>query len=600
VTTANARVDLRATDSTGAAFRSLRANMSATQRAAVSLRSALAGIGAGISVAAVRQVVISVTNYGDALNKAGQKAGIGAEAISELAFAAKQSGVELGALSTSLRFMQRGLSEAASGTGEARVALAALGLSLRDLQGLSPDKQFELLADRISKVANPADKARAAMMLFGRAGADLIPLMEGGAESIRKLREQAQQVGQSFSQDQLNRLTAAKDSVSALKTAFSSFATVLVAEVAPALTDVFNKMAGIVPTSAKVLDQQIANAKAAIESFTRSRELQDGVFGRFQPWTNDPKLDAELKRLTDNLDALIEQRGKLANLEAQSKGAGALALPGFEAEEKATKAAKEVDPFISLRNAYKDILSEGQAALQAIETPAEKIRREFDEQRFALEKLAETYPAFADAAQEALTRAAVASQDQLDALGRIPPAIEAAQEQFSIMATFAEQAARNIQDAFAAFLFDPFKDGLRGMLKGFIDVIRQMVAQVASTSILRSLFSGLAGAGGGLGSFGASLLKGLEGRASGGPVSANKAYVVGENGPELLVGASGRIIPNGGGGGMTVAPVYNIDARGATQELVRALPGILAENNRRIVESMQQAMSRSGMRAPVF
>lgn len=38
-------------------------------------------------------------------------------------------------------------------------------------------------------------------------------------------------------------------------------------------------------------------------------------------------------------------------------------------------------------------------------------------------------------------------------------------------------------------------------------------------------------------------------RASGGPVKANSAYVVGENGPELFVpGANGQIIPNGGGG----------------------------------------------------
>lgn len=40
------------------------------------------------------------------------------------------------------------------------------------------------------------------------------------------------------------------------------------------------------------------------------------------------------------------------------------------------------------------------------------------------------------------------------------------------------------------------------------------------------------------------------GRASGGPVKANEAYLVGEEGPELFVpGASGNIIPNGGSGG---------------------------------------------------
>ena len=35
------------------------------------------------------------------------------------------------------------------------------------------------------------------------------------------------------------------------------------------------------------------------------------------------------------------------------------------------------------------------------------------------------------------------------------------------MSVFAEQAAKNMQDAFADFLFDPFKDGLGGMVDGF-------------------------------------------------------------------------------------------------------------------------------------
>jgi hypothetical protein len=165
------------------------------------------------------------------------------------------------------------------------------------------------------------------------------------------------------------------------------------------------------------------------------------------------------------------------------------------------------------------------------------------------------------------------------------------------MSVFAEQAARNLQDAFADFLFDPFSDGLRGMLKGFSDILRRMIAEAAAAKIFEAL-GGIGGIGGFLGGlFGGS----APARARGGPVTKGKFYTVGEKGPELFAaGSTGRIIPNGGGGGMTVAPVYNIDARGATQELVRALPGILAENNRRIVESMQQAMSRSGMRAPVF
>jgi lambda family phage tail tape measure protein len=53
---------------------------------------------------------------------------------------------------------------------------------------------------------------------------------------------------------------------------------------------------------------------------------------------------------------------------------------------------------------------------------------------------------------------------------------------------------------------------------------------------------------------------GLPGRASGGPVTGNSPYLVGENGPELFVPkTSGQIVPNGAMGGSTQV-TYNINA----------------------------------------
>lgn len=119
------------------------------------------------------------------------------------------------------------------------------------------------------------------------------------------------------------------------------------------------------------------------------------------------------------------------------------------------------------------------------------------------------------------------------------------------ISTFSEQAARNIQTAFADFLFDPFDEGLKGMLKGFIDVIRRMIAEAAAAKIL---------GGDGMGSFFSAILNGLGlpnidgARAMGGPVAAGGSYLVGEKGPEIFMpNTGGRIIPNGAsGGGMSI------------------------------------------------
>ena len=56
------------------------------------------------------------------------------------------------------------------------------------------------------------------------------------------------------------------------------------------------------------------------------------------------------------------------------------------------------------------------------------------------------------------------------------------------MSEFAIQAARNIQTAFADFLFDPFARGLSGMLRGFIDIIRRMIAEALAAQLGKYLF----------------------------------------------------------------------------------------------------------------
>jgi hypothetical protein len=86
---------------------------------------------------------------------------------------------------------------------------------------------------------------------------------------------------------------------------------------------------------------------------------------------------------------------------------------------------------------------------------------------------------------------------------------------------------------------------------GFEDLKRvalSVMAEIASSAIrtgLDSLFGGGQRGGGGILSLGTSLIGsvlGLPGRATGGPVSPGRAYMVGERGPELFVPtASGAI-----------------------------------------------------------
>lgn len=85
------------------------------------------------------------------------------------------------------------------------------------------------------------------------------------------------------------------------------------------------------------------------------------------------------------------------------------------------------------------------------------------------------------------------------ALGNLP---KEAKEATDAMSEFAIQAARNMQDAFAEFLFDPFKGGVGDMLKNFGTAIQKMIAQAVSADLFGRLFGNLGGEGGGSGVLG--------------------------------------------------------------------------------------------------
>ena len=70
---------------------------------------------------------------------------------------------------------------------------------------------------------------------------------------------------------------------------------------------------------------------------------------------------------------------------------------------------------------------------------------------------------------------------------------------------FAKSAAKNIQSAFAEFLFDPFANGTKSMLQSFGETVRRMIANAAAADLGRRLFGDLGGKGGLGGVVGAGL-----------------------------------------------------------------------------------------------
>lgn len=167
------------------------------------------------------------------------------------------------------------------------------------------------------------------------------------------------------------------------------------------------------------------------------------------------------------------------------------------------------------------------------------------------------YGALSDAQAEMLRNLAAVkdAQDDYAALygDGLQKMADATMDKTSTMKTVADQAARNMQTAFADFLFDPFEDGLGGMVKGFAKAMQRIAAELAASEALKAIgkwASGYSGAGSSwINELGSAIGSMAGGRAGGGPVAAGSMYRVGEGGrPELFdQGGKTYLIPGDAG-----------------------------------------------------
>jgi hypothetical protein len=166
-----------------------------------------------------------------------------------------------------------------------------------------------------------------------------------------------------------------------------------------------------------------------------------------------------------------------------------------------------------------------QIALIGDTTEASRLRYELEQEAFA----------YLDPAQKLRI---VMLAEELDAQRAIieeeKKANEEREKQGKALQELGLEAARNVQSHFADFLFDPFDDGLKGMLKNFVTTIRRMAAEAASSAILKKVFGAMSTSTNPyLSAIGTAFAGAKDG---GGFIGAGQWGIVGEIGPEIVRG----------------------------------------------------------------
>ena len=171
----------------------------------------------GVAAAgAFTNYIKSAIDAADALGKLEVRTGIAAGKLLGYINAGKLADVSQKQLVTGLRTLARTQAEAADDVATYSEAYARLGVKVEDSDGnlKASDKLLGEIADRFADLPDGPQKAAIAMDLFGKSGADLITLLNGGSKALeefnfglsKKFAQNAE-----FYNDQVQKLTFAFD-----------------------------------------------------------------------------------------------------------------------------------------------------------------------------------------------------------------------------------------------------------------------------------------------------------------------------------------------------------------------------------------------------
>lgn len=534
--------------------------------------SAAGGIFAGL--------IKSSADLADELGKTAQRAGVTVESLSALNYAAKLSDVDTAQLAGGLQKLARTMADAAGGSSQAIESFRALGIEFVDANGKlrSTDVVFTEIADKFSKLPDGATKTALAMRLLGRSGADMIPLLNAGAAGLATYREEAERLGLIMSTETAKAAEELNDNITRLNAAMQGLTLALTKDAIAGLANVTTEFVKAYTEGEGLLRvfEALGTAISRVTAGNDQEQLGKLLLQEIDLEQRIAKIQNSSATERGKTRALAGLRAELAEVRRQAEGlrtvlqpyqfgAGArpseaapaaAVLPSLadpEAAERARAAAAKVatqaerERFRVYNAAVNETLSQIEEEARQWEDIDRRRQAAVDAQRTPLElqidKLKEL-DALLGSDNDTYGRAAI------DAFNELNPALDQADDKAKrLQTTFADLGA-TFSSAFeeAIFSASSFSDVLAGLGQ---DIARLLLRQTVTDPISNFFSTQFGAGGGGFSGIFSSLFGGF--RASGGPVSAGRAYVVGERGPELLIpGTAGTVVPNGAGSTVNV------------------------------------------------
>jgi len=220
--------------------------MSGVASAANIAKSAFAALGVTLSVNAFARMIQGSIDAQDELLKMSQRVGVSVETLAGLEFAANLSGTSLTNVEKALKTVSQQLIDADRGLKTAKDNFALLGISVYDTNGRLKESDAVMIevADRFAEMEDGTVKTAAATKLFGRAGLELIPMLNEGSAGLAELIAEGQRYNP-VTQESARQAEIFNDNMDRFKSIVGEAAVSITNRLLPGLVALTEKLLGL-------------------------------------------------------------------------------------------------------------------------------------------------------------------------------------------------------------------------------------------------------------------------------------------------------------------------------------------------------------------
>ncbi len=514
----------------------IEASFNGIKQSAAAVGTVLAGAFAGFSLVGIVKTAIDAA---DRLNDLSKATGVAVETLGGIGFAASQAGTDLDGAAAALGKLNLAIAKAGSGDRDLIAVFQSMGVAIRDTEGRmrTADQVLASVAAKFATYAEGPNKAALANELFGKSYQSILPLLADGGQALQENIAYYERFA-GVTTDVARAADQFNDTLGKLSLISGTFGRKLAADLLPTLQAIADEMLRAQENGAFL--QRVGTALAetfkyvsigfvGFASILESLGLKLGAIAAqmaalargditgFRAISEAVSADIDRSRalaakfaktvlqdVTVGLNTGSGPRGPASTLAEAPRlsGGGGASASRNAAAQKATLKSLLLDRQEAFRAAelaiqqsveealrtgqLRDIEQERAAALAAIvdrqtrlnallaATPTAKL----EEERQAMLLLAEAFERGAITAEQ-FTEAASTR------LGNVAPETKAQLDELSV---FANQAARNIQDA----LGDTIEATLSGRFKNigqmWLDMLNRMASEAVAAQLGKLLF----------------------------------------------------------------------------------------------------------------